>query len=130
MLDGDYHLQGISYNSHVSWKTCLQSYKAFWVFLLLSFFAYFSFAKHVMHGHIRERKKKYPIMLSYWYCTFALPKYTDVISWLGGNSGEMITYAFFLGFLVLPVKKSYMSVKYKRLLNLTHHKHKPQSSLP
>ena len=32
-------------------------------------------------------------------------------------------------FLILPVKKSNMSVKYKRQLNLTHHKHKPQNSL-
>ena len=32
-------------------------------------------------------------------------------------------------FLVIPVKKSDMSVKYKRQLNLIHHKQKPQSSL-
>ena len=31
--------------------------------------------------------------------------------------------------LVLPVKKSDTSVKYKRQLNLTHHKQEPQSSL-
>ena len=32
-------------------------------------------------------------------------------------------------FLVLPVKKSDTTVKYKRQLNLTHHKQEPQSSL-
>ena len=32
-------------------------------------------------------------------------------------------------FLVLLVKKSDTSVKYKRQLNLTHHKQKPQNSL-
>ena len=32
-------------------------------------------------------------------------------------------------FLVISVKKSDTSVKYKRLLNLTHHKQEPQSSL-
>ena len=32
-------------------------------------------------------------------------------------------------FLVIPIKKSDMSVKYKRQLNLTHHKQEPQSSL-
>ena len=31
--------------------------------------------------------------------------------------------------LVIPVKKSDMSVKYKRQLNLTYHKQEPQSSL-
>ena len=36
---------------------------------------------------------------------------------------------FSWNFLVLLVKKSDTSVKYKRLLNLTHHKHEPQSSL-
>ena len=54
-------------------------------------------------------------MLSVWHSTFAMPKYTDVISWLAGNSGEMIIYAFLLGFfLVIPIKKSDMSFKYKR----------------
>ena len=32
-------------------------------------------------------------------------------------------------FLVLPVKKSDTSVKYKRQLKLTHHKQEPQNSL-
>ena len=32
-------------------------------------------------------------------------------------------------FLVFPIKKSDTSVKYKRLLNLTHHKHMPQNSI-
>ena len=32
-------------------------------------------------------------------------------------------------FLVLPIKKSDMSIKYKRLLNRTHHQHEPQNSL-
>ena len=32
-------------------------------------------------------------------------------------------------FLVILIKKSDMSVKYKRQLNLTHHKQEPQSSL-
>ena len=32
-------------------------------------------------------------------------------------------------FLVLPVKTSDTSVKYKRQLNLTHHKQEPKSSL-
>ena len=34
--------------------------KAFWLFLFFMFFAYFSF-KHIIHGHIRK-KRKYPIM--------------------------------------------------------------------
>ena len=65
-------------------------------------------------------------MLSIWYSTFAMPKHTNVISWLVGNNGEMVIYAFLFG---LPVKKSDMSVKYKKFLNLTHHKHERQRSL-
>ena len=34
---------------------------------------------------------------------------------------------FSYDFLALPIKNSDMSVKYKKLLNLTHHKHEPQS---
>ena len=37
-------------------------------------------------------------MLSFWNCTFAMSKHTDVISCLAGNSGEMVIYAFLLGF--------------------------------
>ena len=47
---------------------------------------------------IYEKEKKYPIMLSIWHSIFAMPKYTNVISWLVGNCGEMIIYAFLLGF--------------------------------
>ena len=43
-----------------------------------------------------------------------MPKHTNVISWLTGNSGEMVIYAFLLGFSSLPIKKSDTSVKYKR----------------
>ena len=64
-----------------------------------------------MHGHIRDRKE-IPIYVKlltlhfgyaevyrcYWHCTFAMPKHTGVILWLVGNSGEMVIYAFFLGF--------------------------------
>ena len=42
---------------------------------------------------------------------------TIVVKWL--------LMPFSQDFLVLPVKKSDMSVKYKRLLNLTHHKQEP-----
>ena len=37
-------------------------------------------------------------MLSFWHSTFAMLKHTDVISWLTGNSGEMVIYASLLGF--------------------------------
>ena len=36
---------------------------------------------------------------------------------------------FSLDFLDVPLKKSDTSVKYKRLLNLTHHKQEPQAYL-
>ena len=67
--------------------------------------------KQIMNGHIRERKeipndiKFLTFQFCYakahkchWHCTFATPKHTDVISWLAGNSGEMVIYAFLLGF--------------------------------
>ena len=37
-------------------------------------------------------------MLIIWHSTFAIPKHTNVISWLTSNSDEMIIYAFLLGF--------------------------------
>ena len=56
---------------------------------------------------IYEREKKYPIMLSIWHSTFTLPKHTNVISWLADNSGEMVIYAFLLGFSNPSSKKEW-----------------------
>ena len=50
--------------------------KAFWFFLLLFFFAYFSF-KHSMHGHIREKRNAQ--LCKPKHHNFAMPKHTDVI---------------------------------------------------
>ena len=60
-------------------------------------------------------------MLSQKHHNFAMLKHTNVIHDWQAFSGEMVIYAFLLDFLVLPIKKSDISVKYKRLLNLTHH---------
>ena len=92
----------ITFEVHPMTPTSLRNtlviiYKAFRFFLLLFFFAYFSFVKYIMHEHIRERRK-YLIMSSFWHCTFTMPKHTNVISWLADNSGEMIIYAFLFGF--------------------------------
>ena len=64
-----------------------------------------------MHRHIRERKEipNYVKFLTlhfcyaeayryHWHCTIAMPKHTCVILWLAGNNGEMVIYAFLLGF--------------------------------
>ena len=61
--------------------------------------------------------------------TFAMPKHTDVMHDWWATMVRWLLMPFFEDFLVLPVKKSDMSVKYKRQLNLTHHKQEPQSSL-
>ena len=81
-----------------------------------------------MHGFIRERRI-YLIMLSFdialLLCRSIQMLFHDwraiVVRWL--------FMPFSYNFLVIPVKKSDTCVKYKRLLNLTHHKHEPQSSL-
>ena len=54
---------------------------------------------------IYEREKKYPIMLNIWHSTFAMPKHTNVISWLAGNSGKIAIYTFLLGFSNLSHQK-------------------------
>ena len=81
-----------------------------------------------MHEHIKERKEipndvKF-LTLHFCYadayrCHFMID--ATVVRWL--------FMPFSLDFLVIPIKNSDTSVKYKILLNLTHHKHKPQSSL-
>ena len=38
------------------------------------------------------------MMLSFWRYTFAMLKHIYVILWLVGNSGEIVIYAFLLGF--------------------------------
>ena len=82
--------------------------KHFWSFCFLFFFAYFSF-KHIMYGHIRERKE---IPNDIWNSNFNMPKHTNVIDtalllcrnirvsfydWRAivvSNSGEMVITAF------------------------------------
>ena len=64
-----------------------------------------------MHEHIRDKKEipNYVKLLTFQFCyveahkchrhcTFAMSKHTDAISWLASNSGEMVIYAFLLGF--------------------------------
>ena len=50
--------------------------KVFWFFLLLFFFAYFSF-KHSMHGHIREKRNTQ--LCKPKHQNFAMLKHTNVI---------------------------------------------------
>ena len=93
-----------------------------------------------MHGHIRERKE---IPNDILHSNLTMPKHTNVTdtALLLCQSIQVSFYdwrvtvvrwllmAFSQDFLVLPVKKSETSVKYKRQLNLTHHNQEPQSSL-
>ena len=70
------------------------------------FFAYFSF-KHIMHGHIRERKENTQLCkLEHPYFVVQVLHFiehdfyelhTDVL-WLMSFSGEMVIYVFLLGF--------------------------------
>ena len=87
-----------------------------------------------MHGNIRDRKE-----ISNYVNHLTLPKHTDVIdiALLLCRSIQMSFYdwqatvvrrlfmPFSYDFLVIPVKNSDMSVKYKRQFNLTHHKQEP-----
>ena len=56
-------------------------------------------------------------------------KHTDVIHDWRETVVRWLLMPFSQDFLVIPDKKSDMSVKYKRQLNLTHYKQEPQSSL-
>ena len=102
--------------------------KHIYPFCFLFFFAYFLLISISCMG-IQEKEKKYPMILSFYIklllCRSIKMSFHDwratVVRWL--------FLPFSQHFLVLPVKKSDTSVKYKRLLNLTHHKHEPQSSL-
>ena len=75
-----------------------------------------------MHGHLREEIHNYVKLKHH---NFAMPKHTDVIHDWRGLVVKGLFLPFPYDFLVLPVKKSDMSVKYRRLLNRTHHKHEP-----
>ena len=69
-------------------------------------------------------------MLSHKHHNFAMPKHIDVLHDWRALVVRWLFIPFSYDFLVFPVKKkSDMSVKYKRLLNRTHHKHKSQNSL-
>ena len=56
-------------------------------------------------------------------------KHTDVIHDWRATIVRWLLMPFSHDFLVFPVKKNDTNVKYKKQLNLTHHKQEPQSSL-
>ena len=96
------------------------------LFAFIFFFAYFLF-EQIMHGHIRERRRTQ--LCKPKHHNFVMPKHTNVIHDWRALVVRWLFMPFSQDFLVLPIQKSDMSVKYKRLLNRTHHKHEPQSSL-
>ena len=54
-----------------------------------------------------------------------MPKHTDVRHDWQATMVRWLLMPFSQDFLVIPVKKSDTSVKYKRQLNLTYHKQEP-----
>ena len=56
-------------------------------------------------------------------------KHTDVLHDWRETVVRWLLMPFSQEFLVFPVKKNDISVKYKRQLNLTHYEQEPQSSL-
>ena len=74
-----------------------------------------------------EREEKYPIIFDIPILLCRSIQMSYMIS--GATVVRWLLMPFSQDFLVLPIKESDMSIKYKRQLNLTHHKHEPQSSL-
>ena len=113
--------------------------KAFWFFcfscslhiLLLSI------KRHIIYGHIRERKEKPIYVCQTSFSCYEVLHLTehgfyelhiDVV-WLTSFSGEMVIYAFSLIiFLVLPLKKSDKVMNDKRLTKSYKSHNEPQSS--
>ena len=117
---------------------CNHFYNIFYLFA-------FDFSLHIFLLNIScmcilEREKKYPMIFD--IPNFAMPKHTNVIDtalllcrsihvsfydWRA-TVVRWLLMPFSQDFLVFLVKKSDTSVKYKRQLNLTHHKQEPQNS--
>ena len=76
---------------------------------------------------ILEREKKYPMIFDI-PILLCLSIQTSFYDWWA-IVARWLLMPFSQDFLVISVKKSDTSVKYKRQLNLTHHKQGPQSSL-
>ena len=92
----------------------------------------FDFSLHILLLNIScmgllEREKNYPMIfdIHILLCQSIQVSYYDC--W--PTMVRLLFMPFSQDFLVFPVKKSDMHVKFKRQLNRTHHKHEPQSSL-
>ena len=66
-----------------------------------------------MHGHIRERKENTQLY-KLKHPNFAMPKHTDIIHDWWALAMRWLFMSFSYDFLVLPVKTSDMSMRYKR----------------
>ena len=117
----------VHHNTPTSPRNTLTTiFKSILIIFVFIFFAYFLF-EHIMHGHIR--KKRNTQLCKPKHHNFATLKHTNVIHDWQILVVRWLFITFFQDFLVLPVKKSDMSIKYKRLLNRTHHQHESQNSL-
>ena len=89
-----------------------------------------------MHGHMGERKEvpNYVSQTSCFCCASATPYLARLLwiahryLWLTSFGGQMVIYAFFLGFFSPSAKKSDNDVNDKRLTKLYKSHNKPQSS--
>ena len=65
-----------------------------------------------MHGHIRERRNTHLCKLK--HPNFAVPKHTDVIHDWQVLVVRWLFMSFSYDFLVIPAKKSNISMRYKK----------------
>ena len=89
-------------------NTLATIFKSILILFAFIFFAYFfSFLfEHIMHGHIREREE-IPNYVKPQTSQFCYAKAYRCYTWLAGFSGEMVIYAFLLGFFSSSYQKEW-----------------------
>ena len=120
----------------------LKLFESFCFFFWFFFFFFLSIIKDIMHGHIGDRKEitllRIVCVCIYIYiyfkylvlscCASATPYrvrllwFANKCSWLVCNNGEMVIYAFLLGFSILTIKIYDIKIKIVCLktINNTH----------
>ena len=101
-------------------NTLATIFKSILILLAFVFLCIFSFWTY--HALAYIEREEIPNYVSQKHHNFAIPKHTNVIHDWQDLVVRWLFMLFSLDFLVIPIKKSNMSVKYKRLLNHVSHK--------
>ena len=86
-------------------------FKSILIFFCFWFYLHIFLFEHIIHGHIREREKRNTQLCKPKISQFCYTRAYRCYTWLVGVNGEMVIYAFLLGFSSHSRQKEWLEYK-------------------